>query len=83
MELLELFKSHINFEEGMDDVMLPAFLSAAENYVQTATGGNDQYSILLVAGIMNEYRAADKEMESALNAITPFLVQAVFNEVAE
>lgn len=83
VELLELLKGHINFEKGMDETMLPVYLKSAESYVYTATGGSDQYSILLVAGIMNEYRAADKELESALNAITPFIVQAVFNEVAE
>lgn len=83
MELLDKLKSHIRFEEGMDDAMLPSYLAASQSYVQTATGGQDEYSILLVAGIMNEYRAADKEMQSALDAITPFLVQAVFKEVAE
>lgn len=75
--LEEKFKAHIHFEEGMDDSMLSFYLEMAKDYVMTATGGQKEYLILLVAGIGYEYRVAEGELEAALNAITPFFVQGV------
>lgn len=76
-ELLEKFKSHIHFEEGMDDTMLSFYLDMAKRYVNTATGGEDEYLVLMVAGIANEYRVSEDELDKALSAITPFIIQGV------
>ena len=76
-DLLEKFKSHIHFEEGMDDSMLSFYLDMAKDYVKTATGGQQEYLILMIAGIGYEYRVAEGELEAALNAVTPFIIQGV------
>ncbi|EEL94926.1 hypothetical protein bcere0030_10330 [Bacillus cereus AH1273] len=34
----------------------------------------------MVAGIMYEYRVSEKELEQALDALTPFFVQEVFSD---
>ena len=78
MNLLEKFKLHIHYDEGIDETMLSFYLKNAERYVLNATGHVNEYIVLLVAGIMWEYRASEKELEDALNAITPFIVQEVF-----
>lgn len=62
----------------MDDSMLSFYLSAAQKYVRNATGSETEYLIIMVAGIMYEYRVAEKELGEALNALTPFFVQEVF-----
>lgn len=77
-ELVVKLKSHIHFEEGMDDTMLSFYINAAQNYVKNATGGQTEYLVIMVAGIMYEYRVSEKELEQALNAMTPFFVQEVF-----
>ena len=79
MNLLEKFKQHIFYDEGIDEPMLSFYLQSAERYVLNATGYVNEYIVLLVAGIMWEYRASEKELEDALNAITPFIVQEVFS----
>lgn len=76
-ELIDKFKQHIHFEEGMDDTMLSFYLEMAKKYVLTATGGNEEYLVLMIAGIAYEYRVAEDELDKALNAMTPFLVQGV------
>lgn len=73
-ELLEKFKAHIR-EEDIEDSMLSFYLDAAKRYVQNATGSQREYLVMMVAGIMYEYRVAEAELEKALNAITPFIVQ--------
>lgn len=78
MNLLEKFKLHIHYDEGIEETMLSFYLQNAERYVLNATGYVNEYIVLLVAGIMWEYRASEKELEDALNAITPFIVQEVF-----
>lgn len=75
---LNKFKNHLHYEEGMEDTMLPFYLTQAERYVLNATGAKAEYLVLMVAGIMYEYRVAEKELEEALNAITPFIVQEGF-----
>ena len=82
-ELVVKLKSHIHFEEGMDDSMLSFYLIAAQKYVQNATGSQAEYLIIMVAGIMYEYRVSEKELEEALNALTPFFVQEVFSDAEE
>ena len=77
LSLEEKFKAHIHFEEGMDDSMLSFYLNMAKNYVKTATGGQEEYLILMVAGIAYEYRVSEDELDKALNAITPFIIQGV------
>lgn len=77
LDLEKKFKSHIHFEEGMDDSMLSIYLDMAKKYVMTATGGQEEYLILLVAGIAYEYRVAEDELDKALSAITPFIIQGV------
>lgn len=80
---LDKFKSHIHFEEGMDDSMLSFYLEMAKGYVMTATGGQKEYLIFMVAAIANEYRVAEDELDKALGAITPFIVQGVVQNAEE
>lgn len=82
-ELLDKFKSHIHWEEGMDESMLSLYLDAARKYVKQSTGKETEYLILLVAGIMYEYRISEQELKQALDAITPFMVQEVYAHVEE
>ncbi|MGG3708687.1 head-tail connector protein [Heyndrickxia coagulans] len=79
-ELINKLKSHLQWEEGMDDTMLSFYIQAASKYVQRATGGQTEYLVLLVAGIMYEYRVSEDELGKALGAITPFIVQEVFGD---
>lgn len=83
ISLEDKFKAHIHFEEGMDDSMLSFYLDMAKDYVQTATGGQQDYLVLMVAGIAYEYRVAEDELDKALNAITPFIIQGVINNAEE
>ncbi|EGO5081562.1 head-tail connector protein [Enterococcus faecalis] len=83
LSLEEKFKAHIHFEEGMDDSMLSFYLNMAKNYVKTATGGQEEYLILMVAGIAYEYRVSEDELDKALNAITPFVIQGVIQHAEE
>lgn len=77
LTLEEKFKAHIHFEESMDETMLSFYLDMAKDYVLTATGGQQEYLILMIAGIAYEYRVAEGELDAALNAVTPFIVQGV------
>lgn len=76
--LVKKLKSHLHFEEGMDDSLLDFYIQNAEKYVKKATGKQAEYLIIMVAGIMYEYRVSEKELEEALNAMTPFFVQEAF-----
>ncbi len=78
VELIEKLKSHILWEEGMDDSMLSFYLENAKRYVKKATGGEKEYLVIMVAGIMYDYRVSDWQLEAALNAITPFIIQEVY-----
>lgn len=82
-ELIKKLKSHIHWEEGMDDTMLPFYIESAKKYVITATGKEVEYLVIMVAGIMYEYRVSEKELEEALNALTPFFVQEVYADAEE
>lgn len=79
-DLVNKLKRHIHWEEGMDDSMLSFYISAAENYVLNATGKKTEYLVIMVAGIMYEYRVAEKELGEALDAMTPFFVQEVYSD---
>ena len=83
MNLVDQFKKHLHFEEGMDDAMLSFYLGMAQKYVLTATGGQDQYLILLVASIAYDYRIPEEELDKAMTAITPFIIQGVINNAEE
>ncbi|PGY02973.1 hypothetical protein COE15_06725 [Bacillus cereus] len=82
-ELIEKLKSHIHWEEGMDESMLSFYLTTAQKYVQNATGSQTEYLVIMVAGIMYEYRVSEKELEQALDAMTPFFVLEVFSDAEE
>lgn len=81
-DLMTKLKSHIHWEEGMDDTMLSFYIEQAKTYVKNATGQQTEYLIIMVAGIFYEYRVSEKELGEALDALTPFFVQEVFS-VAE
>ena len=83
LSLEEKFKSHIHFEEGMDDSLLSFYLNMAKDYVKTATGGQQEYLILMVAGIAYEYRVSEDELDKAMNAMTPFIVQGAIQNAEE
>lgn len=83
LSLEEKFKAHIHFEEGMDASMLSFYLDMAKNYVKTATGGQQEYLILMVAGIAYEYRVSEDELDKAMNAMTPFIVQGAIQNAEE
>lgn len=82
-DLTQKFKDHIHFEEGMSDTMLSLYLDMAKEYVETATGGQEEYLILMVAGIAYEYRISEDELSDAMNAITPFIIQGVIRNAEE
>ncbi|KYG92358.1 hypothetical protein A0U40_05285 [[Bacillus] sp. KCTC 13219] len=78
LDLLDKLRSHLHIEEDMDDSMLSFYVEQAKKYVYNATGSQTEYLIIMVAGIMYEYRVSEQELEQALNALTPFFVQEVF-----
>ncbi|QPQ30987.1 head-tail connector protein [Lysinibacillus sp. JNUCC 51] len=78
-DLISKFREHIR-EEDMDDSMLSFYLEQAEKYVENATGSQTEYLIIMVAGIMYEYRVSENDLEVALNALTPFFVQEVYTD---
>lgn len=82
-ELIEKLKSHIHWEEGMDETMLSFYIEQAKTYVKNATGKQTEYLIIMVAGIFYDYRVAEKELEQALDALTPFFVQEVYDAEEE
>ena len=82
-DLTQKFKDHIHFEDGMSDTMLSLYLDMAKDYVETATGGQEEYLILMVAGIAYEYRISEDELSDAMNAITPFIIQGVIRNAEE
>lgn len=73
-------KSHIHWEEGMDGSMLSFYIVQGKNYVLKATGKEVEYLVIMCAGIFYEYRVAERELGEALDAMTPFFVQEVFDD---
>lgn len=78
--LLEKFKSHIEFEEDMDDTMLNTYLASARKYVRTATGFEPEQSVLMVAALFFEYRSPEADMAGALEAINPILISEMLSD---
>ncbi|EAG8700722.1 phage gp6-like head-tail connector protein [Listeria monocytogenes] len=76
---IDTFKSHIHFEDGMDDSLLGFYLEQATIYVKNSTDEENEQLILLVASVFYQFRISEKELESALNALTPFFVAEVYN----
>lgn len=82
-DLVTKLKSHIQWEEGMDDSMLSFYIDRAKKYVKKATSGQDEWLIIMFAGIFYDYRVSEKELQQALDAMTPFIIQEVFESDAE
>ncbi|MGG5805285.1 head-tail connector protein [Bacillus mycoides] len=78
-ELIEKLKSHIHWEEGMDDSLLSFYIEQGQRYVKKACGREVEYLVIMCAGIFYEYRVAEKELSQALDAMTPFFIQEVYN----
>ncbi|MBG9837946.1 MULTISPECIES: head-tail connector protein [Bacillus cereus group] len=78
-ELIEKLKSHIHWEEGMDDSLLSFYIEQGQRYVKKACGREVQYLVIMCAGIFYEYRVAEKELKEALDAITPFIIQEQYD----
>ncbi|MBG9713134.1 head-tail connector protein [Bacillus cereus] len=82
-DLIEKLKSHIHWEEGMDDSLLSFYIEQGQRYVKKACGREVEYLVIMCAGIFYEYRVAEKELEQALDALTPFFVQEVYDAEEE
>lgn len=78
--LVTKLKSHLYWEDGMDDSLLGFYLDQAKTYVQNATGKQTEYLVIMCAGIFYEYRVSEKELGEALDALTPFFVQEVYSD---
>lgn len=78
-DLIEKLKSHIHWEEGMDDTLLSFYIEQGQRYVKKACGREVEYLVIMCAGIFYEYRVAEKELEQALDALTPFFIQEVYD----
>lgn len=76
--LVTKLKSHIQFEEGMEDSMLSFYIEQGQKYVENATGKQSEYLVLMCASIFYDYRVSEKELDEALRAMTPFFVQEVY-----
>ncbi|EJS15362.1 hypothetical protein Bmyc01_03870 [Bacillus mycoides] len=77
--LVNKLKEHIHWEEGMEESMLPFYIKQGQRYVQNATGKQEEYLVIMCAGIFYEYRIAERELGQALDAMTPFFIQEVYN----
>ncbi|MEN1934972.1 head-tail connector protein [Paenibacillus sp. 102] len=78
-DLIEKLKGHIHWEEGMDNSMLSFYIEQGQRYVKKACGREVEYLVIMCAGIFYEYRVAEKELEQALDALTPFFIQEVYD----
>lgn len=81
--LIEKLKSHIHWEEGMDDSMLSTYLEWGKRYSNIAVGRVVESIVIYAASIYYEYRAPDWQMKEAFDAITPFIVQEVYADGTE
>ncbi|PFV84552.1 head-tail connector protein [Bacillus thuringiensis] len=82
-DLIEKLKPHIHWEEGMDDSLLSFYIEQGQRYVKKACGREVEYLVIMCAGIFYEYRVAEKELEQALDALTPFFIQEVYDAEEE
>lgn len=76
---IDEFKEHIHFEDGMDDSLLDLYLTNATSYVKRATDAESSQLILLVAAMFYQFKVPEQELESALDALTPFFVAEVYD----
>ncbi|MCU7356812.1 phage gp6-like head-tail connector protein [Enterococcus dispar] len=74
-EEMKKFKSHIAWEEGMDDSMLSFYLNYGKKYAYRATGKIAIEVAMLIASIMWEWKVPEEGMDKAIDALTPFIVQ--------
>lgn len=74
-EELTNFKSHIAWEEGMDDSMLSFYLTYGKKYAYRATGKTAIEVALLVASVLWEWKVPEDGMDKAMDALTHFIVQ--------
>lgn len=75
VEELEIFKSHISFEEGMDESVLSFYLAFGKEYAFNATGKEMSRVAYLTAAMFWEFRIPEDQMASAFNAMTPLFIQ--------
>ncbi|PQG37249.1 hypothetical protein CUS12_11815 [Enterococcus faecalis] len=71
---LEGFKSHLQFEEGMDDAMLSFYLDMGKKYAKRATDDENSSVAYYIASIFWLYKVPETEMENAFNALTPLIL---------
>ncbi|EOI57419.1 hypothetical protein [Enterococcus gilvus] len=69
------FKKHLQFEEGMDDTLLPFYLDMGKKYAKRATDDENSPVAYYLGGIFWLYKIPEQEMESAFNALTPLILQ--------
>lgn len=81
--LLNDFKSHIEFEDGMDDRLFNQYLKTARSYVLGATSKQNSQTILMVAALLNDFRVPEKDLSTGLDALTPFFVQEVMTDAPD
>lgn len=72
---LEGFKSHIQFEEGMDYSLLSFYLDMGKRYAKRATDDENSSVAYYIASIFWLYKVPESEMENAFNALTPLILQ--------
>lgn len=78
--LTKKFKTHIEWEDGMDQSLLSLYLGSARQYVINATGREDDLLIMNVAAIFYDFRVPEADMGKALDALTPFLLSATLGD---
>lgn len=83
-EELQGFKDHLKFEEGMDETMLSFYLQMGKKYAKRATGKDAIDLAYFLGGIFFTFGVPESEMENALNALTPLILQeSLVNDDAE
>lgn len=71
---LEGFKSHIQFEGGMDGTNLEFYLNMGKRYAKRATDDENSSVAYYIASIFWLYKVPEAEMENAFNALTPLIL---------
>ena len=79
-ELIEKIKSHIRWEDGMDDSMLSFYKAAADRYVVKKIGHSEDYLTIMVATVMYDNRSAGEDLTVALKALEPIFSLEVLSD---
>ncbi|WP_261809549.1 head-tail connector protein [Levilactobacillus humaensis] len=79
-DLLADLKSHIRWEDGMDDSMLSFYQTAADKYVVKKIGHSEDYLTIMVATVMYDNRSATEELSEALNSLEPIFALEVLTD---